>query len=541
MKIKKINFIFFIFLIHSTVSHAIDYRTIPLAQDIKFKDGLTFTINENVKIIVGNKSKAQKRNAKFLQSFIQEKLGIKLKMASDSKKVDVITLALDTSISHPEGYKINIEKYKITITGKTEAGVFYGIQTFCKSIPISNETVQLPPVQITDAPRFNYRGMHLDVARHFFSVDFVKKYIDLLALHHVNTFHWHLTEDQGWRIEIKKYPLLTKIGSKRNQTVVGRSNSGVYDSIPYGGFYTQQQIKEVVKYAAERYITIIPEIDMPGHTLAALTSYPELGCTGGPYKVAEKWGIFDDVLCAGNEKTFEFVENVLSEVIKLFPSKYIHIGGDECLKNKWKACPKCQERIKTEGLNTDSLHLPEHKLQSYFITRVEKFVNSMDRHIIGWDEILEGGLAPNATVMSWRGIKGGIQAAKSGHKVIMTPNSQLYFDHYQVKDRTNEPLAIGGNSSVENVYNYEPIPAELNETEAKYVMGTQANLWTEYIATEKQAEYMLLPRLAALSEVQWTKAEQKNYADFLVRLPNLTETYEKRGYNFAKHLLKPTK
>jgi len=427
------------------------------------------------------------------------------------------------------------------ITGKTEAGVFYGIQTLCKSIPDTRGIVQLAPVQITDAPRFKYRGMHLDVARHFFSVDFVKKYIDMLALHHVNTFHWHLTEDQGWRIEIKKYPFLTKIGSKRAQTVVGHRKSGKYDSIPYSGFYTQKQIKEVVRYANERYITIVPEIDMPGHMLAALTAYPELGCTGGPYKVAETWGIFDDVLCPGNEKTFEFVENVLSEVIRLFPSKYIHIGGDECLKTKWKVCPKCQERIKSEGLNTDSLHLQEHKLQSYFITRVEKFVNSKGRQIIGWDEILEGGLAPNATVMSWRGIKGGIQAAKSNHKVIMTPNSHLYFDHYQAKDKSNEPLAIGGYSSVEIVYNYEPIPAELNETEAKYVIGSQANLWTEYIATEQQAEYMLLPRLAALSEVQWTKAEQKNYADFLARLPNLTETYEKRGYNFAKHVLKPTK
>jgi len=537
----KKSYVFAFFLIHSILLQAIDYRTIPLAERIELRDGDSFTINENVKIRVENKSKAQKRNGEFLQSFISEKLGLQLKIASGSKKAGGIILALDSSFSHPEGYKINIEKYKITIIGKTEAGVFYGIQTLCKSIPDTSGIVQLPPVEIVDAPRFNYRGMHLDVARHFFSVDFVKKYIDMLALHHVNTFHWHLTEDQGWRIEIKKYPLLTQIGSKRAQTVIGRYNSGIYDSLPYGGFYTQKQIKDIVKYATQRYITIIPEIDIPGHTLAVLASYPELGCTGGPYKVAETWGIFDDVLCVGNEKSFELVENVLSEVISLFPSKYIHIGGDECLKNKWKVCPKCQERIKTEGLNTDSLHTPENKLQSYFITRVERFVNSRGRQIIGWDEILEGGLAPNATVMSWRGIKGGIQAAKSGHKVIMTPNSHLYFDHYQAKDKTNEPLAIGGYSSVENVYNYEPIPAELNEMEAKYVIGTQANLWTEYIPSEQQAEYMLLPRLAALSEVQWSKPTQKMYSDFLIRLPNLTEIYEKRGYNFAKHVFKINK
>jgi hexosaminidase len=542
MNILKKQIVFVLFSICSFFTiQAVDYRTIPLAKNIELKDGFTFTINENVRINVESKSKAQKRNAEFLQSFISEKLGLKLKIASGSKKEGVITLAIDTTISHSEGYKINIEKYKVTITGKTEAGVFYGIQTLCKSIPDTSGFVQLPPVEITDAPRFNYRGMHLDISRHFFSINFIKKYIDILALHQVNTFHWHLTDDQGWRIEIKKYPLLTKIGSKRNQTVVGNRKSGIYDSIPYGGFYTQKQIKEVVRYASDRYITVVPEIDMPGHMLAALAAYPQLGCTGGPYKVAETWGIFDDVLCPGNEKTFEFVENVLSEVIGLFPSKYIHIGGDECYKTKWKVCPKCQERIKSEGLNTDTLHLPENKLQSYFITRVEKFVNNKDRQIIGWDEILEGGLAPNAAVMSWRGVRGGIEAAKSGHKVIMTPNSHLYFDYYQSSERTTEPLAIGGFVPVENVYNYEPIPAELNETEGKYVIGAQANLWTEYITTEKQAEYMLLPRLAALSEVQWTKQEQKNYADFLVRLPNLTEIYKKRNYNFAKHVLNSTK
>jgi len=537
-KIKKIFFFTACLLLLTINLFSIDYRTIPLAQHIEMQDGFTFTINNNVKISIANKSKAQKRNEEYLKAFLHENKGISLKIVSSKKETGIIKLGLDTSIANAEGYRIKIEKYKISITGKTEAGVFYGIQTLCKSIAsdTTKNRIQLPPVEINDAPRFAYRGMHLDVARHFFSVDFVKRYIDILALHHVNTFHWHLTEDQGWRIEIKKYPELTKIGSIRNRTVVGRYDSGIYDSIPYGGFYTQKQIKEIVKYAADRYITTIPEIDMPGHMLAALTSFPHLGCTGGPYKVAEDWGVFDDVLCAGKESTFTFVENVLSEVIALFPSKKIHIGGDECPKTRWINCPNCQKRIVDEKLQGDSLHTSEAKLQSYFITRVEHYLNSKGRQIIGWDEILEGGLAPNATVMSWRGVTGGIQAAKMNHKVIMSPYSNLYFDYYQSMDRSKEYLSIGGFVSVEKVYNYEPIPAELNETEAKYVIGTQANLWTEYIAFEKHAEYMLLPRLAALSEVQWTAPTQKNYSDFLIRLPFLADIYQKRGYNFAKHV-----
>jgi len=538
---KKIITISLFLTILSFSSNATNYRTIPLAQKIELKAGFTFSLNENVKISYDSKNKVQKKNAEFLKQLLQEKTGFTLKIAKSSNKSNKIILVIDSKIEHPEGYKIIIGSKKIEIIGKTEAGVFYGIQTLCKSIPDTIGIVQLPPVEITDAPRFNYRGMHFDVSRHFFSVDFVKQYIDILALHHVNNFHWHLTDDQGWRIEIKKYPELTKIGSIRNKTVVGPYNSGIYDTIPYGGYYTQEQIKDVVRYAAERYVNIVPEIDMPGHMLAALAAYPELGCTGGPYNVAGTWGIFDDVFCPGNEETFTFAQNVLDEVISLFPSKYIHIGGDECYKTKWKTCPKCQERIIKEGLNTDSLHSPENKLQSYFITRIEKFVNSKGREIIGWDEILEGGLAPNAVVMSWRGVRGGIEAAKSEHKVIMTPNKYFYFDYYQSEDRANEPLAIGGFVPVEKVYNFEPIPTELNETEAKYVIGAQANLWTEYIATDKHAEYMLLPRLAALSEVQWSKQEQKNYADFLIRLPNLIDIYEKRGYNFAKHVLKPTK
>lgn len=534
MKKKLIISLFLTIILFS--SNATDYRTIPLAQKIELKAGFTFSLNEKVRIAFDKKNKVQKRNAEFLNEFIHEKTGLTLKFSKSTNRANRIILAIDAKIEHPEGYRITIDSKKIVIAGKTEAGVFYGIQTLCKSIP-NDKNAQLPPVEITDEPRFNYRGMHFDVSRHFFSIDFVKKYIDIIALHHVNTFHWHLSDDQGWRIEIKKYPELTKTGSIRKKTVIGPYNSGIYDTIPYGGYFTQEQIKEVVRYAAERYINIIPEIDMPGHMLAALTAYPNLGCTGGPYNVAGTWGIFDDVFCPGNEETFTFAQNVLDEVISLFPSKYIHIGGDECYKTKWKVCPKCQERIKMEGLFADSLHSAENKLQSYFITRMEKFVNSKGRQIIGWDEILEGGLAPNAVVMSWRGTNGGIEAAKKGHKVIMTPNKYFYFDYYQSEDRANEPLSIGGFVPVEKVYSFEPIPAELNETEAKYVIGAQANLWTEYIATEQHAEYMLLPRLAALSEVQWTKPEQKNYADFLLRLPNLTKIYDKRAYNFAKHVL----
>ena len=534
---KKIALLLLTLVFTLHMAKSIDYRTIPLANSIQLTDGFTFTIKPDVQIFVADKTDAQKRNAVFLQQFLNEKTGITPKISRRLAKKPVIELRLDTSIANPEGYQITIANQKLLIAGGSEAGVFYGIQTLCKAIPYAAGEVQLPPVIINDAPRFGYRGMHLDVARHFFSVDFVKRYLDMLALHKVNTFHWHLTEDQGWRIEIKRYPLLTQIGSVRKQTVVGRKNSGIFDSIPYGGYYTQKQIKEIVQYAADRYITVIPEIDMPGHMLAALASYPHLGCTGGPYEVAQTWGIFDDVLCPGKESTFEFVEHVLDEVLQLFPSKYIHIGGDECLKNKWAACPHCQKRIADEGLIADSLHTAEQRLQSYFITRVEKYLNSKNRQIIGWDEILEGGLAPNATVMSWRGVSGGIAAAKAGHNVIMTPNSHLYFDYYQSDDIANEPLAICCHLPVWLVYSYEPIPTELNVQQAKHIIGAQANLWTEYIRTEKHAEYMLLPRLSALAEVQWTLPQYKNYADFLIRLPQLVSIFDNRGYNYAKHVI----
>ncbi|GAB3821660.1 family 20 glycosylhydrolase [Pontibacter rugosus] len=387
----------------------------------------------------------------------------------------------------------------------------------------------LPAVSITDKPRYEWRGMHLDVVRHFFPVEFVKQYIDYLAMHKLNTFHWHLTDDQGWRIEIKKYPKLTEVGAWRDSTLIGHywDLPQTYDNTRHGGFYTQEQIKEVVKYAQERYITVVPEIEMPGHAVAALAAYPELSCSGGPFKVEGKWGIFKDVFCAGNEQTFAFLEDVLTEVIALFPSKYIHVGGDESPKDRWKACAKCQQRMAQEGLKN------EHELQSYFVQRMEKFVNSKGRQIIGWDEILEGGLAPNAAVMSWRGTKGGIAAAKQKHYVVMTPGTHLYFDHYQ-GDRELEPTAIHGYSPLSKVYAFEPTPAELSKEEQQYVLGAQANLWTEYIPTEEHVEYMVMPRMAALSEVLWTQENQKNWDDFKQRMQRQYQRYDALGVKYAR-------
>ncbi len=387
----------------------------------------------------------------------------------------------------------------------------------------------LPCLSIADQPRFPWRGMHLDVCRHFFPVEFVKRYIDLLARYKMNTFHWHLTEDQGWRIEIKKYPKLTEVGAWRSGGQVGPYSRREYDSIPYGGFYTQAQIKEVVAYAAARHVTVVPEIEMPGHAMAALAAYPALGCIGGPYEVQKGWGVFDDVFCAGNDSVFAMLEGVLTEVMELFPGQYLHIGGDECPKERWKACAKCQARMKAHGLKD------EHELQSYFIQRIEQFVNSKGRKIIGWDEILEGGLAPNAAVMSWRGTEGGVAAAKSGHYAVMSPGSHCYFDHYQ-GDPANEPLAIGGYTTLQKVYSYEPIPAELKPEEAKYILGAQGNVWTEYILTPDHVEYMAVPRMLALAEVLWTPKAKRDEADFIRRLENEFPKLEAMKVNASKSL-----
>lgn len=512
-----------------------DYNVVPLPQEITMGNGQSFTLNASVKIYYPQGNEQMAKNASFLASYIQEQTGYALQTVEGTGSQG-IQLALDESIANPEGYKLTINSQGIQINGATAAGVFYGIQTLRKSIPAHADgaDIEFKEATINDYPRFAYRGMMLDVSRHFFPADSIKVYIDMLALHNINRFHWHLSDDQGWRIEIKKYPELTKIGSNRTETVIGH-NSGEYDGKPYGGFYTQDEIRDIIAYAAERHITIVPEIDLPGHQQAALASYPELGCTGGPYEVWRQWGISDDVICAGNEQSMQFLENVLSEVIDLFPSEFIHIGGDECPKVRWKTCPKCQARMRAEGIRGDKKHSAEEYLQSYVINRMEKFVESKGRHIIGWDEILEGGLAPNATVMSWRGMSGGIEAAKQQHKVIMTPNTFVYFDYYQSTDTENEPIAIGGYLPMEKVYQFEPT-AGIPEEGHKYVIGAQANLWTEYIPTFAQVQYMVLPRMTALAETQWSNPAHKNYDKFLPRVAHMTQLYDKLHYNYATHI-----
>ena len=527
------------FLLPSTaMGQTADFNIIPQPQQVVADASAPFTLNSNTVIYVQTNSQDMKRNATMLASYIQEATGIRPTIGKLVKGSPAIILSIDKTISNAEGYRLNSDAKQIRIAGASAAGVFYGIQTLRKSLPLCNgkaTQVSIPAVHITDAPRFAYRGTHLDVSRHFVTADSIRQFIDMLALHNINRFHWHLTDDQGWRIEIKKYPLLTKIGAKREQTVIGH-NTGKYDGIPYDGFYTQQQIRDIVKYAADRYITIVPEIDLPGHMQAALAAYPELGCTGGPYKVWQKWGISDDVLCAGNDKVLAFIDNVLKEVTQLFPSKYIHVGGDECPKVRWKDCPKCQARIKALHLEAKDGHSAEERLQSYVITHASNYLKSLGRNTIGWDEILEGGLAEGATVMSWRGEAGGIAAAKQNHDVVMTPNSYLYFDYYQSLDKANEPLAIGGYLPLQRVYSYEPMPEELTAEEARHIIGVQANIWTEYMPTFKHMQYMALPRVAALSEVQWTQPQLKDYTDFTNRLIGLTHLYDRLGYNYAKHL-----
>ncbi len=448
-----------------------------------------------------------------------------------------IQLILDETYNSDssEGYSLSVNAEGVQIKAADKKGVFYGIQSFMQLLPPEvfktkqlSTTVDLSFLSIEDKPRFSYRGMHLDVCRHFFPPSDIKKYIDLLALHKMNTFHWHLTEDQGWRIEIKKYPKLQEIAAFRKETLVGHYNDQPqqYDGKRYGGFYSQEEIREIVQYAQERHITIIPEIEMPGHAQAALAAYPEFACTSGPFDVLTKWGVSNEVYCP-KEETFTFLENVLLEVMELFPSEYIHIGGDECPKLRWKESAFCQNLIKEKNLKD------EQGLQSYFIGRIEKFLNAHGRNIIGWDEILEGGLAPNATVMSWRGVAGGLEAAKQKHKVIMTPNSHCYLDYYQ-SDHADEPLAIGGFLPLKKVYSYEPIDAELTAEQAKYILGVQGNVWTEYIPDFKKVEYMAFPRASAIAEVGWS-VKEKDYADFLLRLEQHRKRLAAMDVNFADH------
>ena len=516
-------------------AHAADanYNVVPLPKSVVMVKGQPFNLTSATTIVYEGTNPEMKRNARFLSEYIQQSTGIKTTLLDKrDKKAAAIVLVINPKVQGDEAYRLTVNNKQVTIAASTPAGVFYGIQTLRKSLPVQTNgaDITLPAVDIADAPRFGYRGMMLDCGRHFFPVSFVKKFIDILAMHNMNVFHWHLTEDQGWRLAIKSHPELTAKSSMRSGTVIGH-NATVDDSIPHGGFYTQQEARDIVEYARQRHITVIPEIDMPGHTLAALAAYPELGCTGGPYEVGHRWGVYKDVLCLGKESTYKFVQDVIDEVVDIFPAKYFHIGGDESPTVMWEKCPNCLQKAKDE--NTDIKHL-----QQYFTNRIEKYLNSKGKSIIGWDEILEGKINQSATIMSWRGVEPGLKAAKQGHDVIMTPSSHVYFDHYQAKETKHEPDAIGGCSPVEKVYSYEPLPETLDAEAKNRIKGVQANLWTEYIPFTTQAEYMVLPRMAALAEVQWTPAGQKNFDNFSKRALRLSDLYDRYGYVYARHLWK---
>lgn len=519
---------------------------IPKPQQLEIKKG-NFIITPATVIVLGDAN--EQNTVNFFNRHLKAYNGFQLKIVKAATK-NFIRFSTKKFIQPgTEGkYDLNITATSIEISGDTYSGTFNGMQTLIQLLPFNHNRLSIPQLSILDEPRFQYRGMHLDIGRHFEPIAFIKRYIDFLAYHKLNKFHWHLTEDQGWRIEIKQYPELTTIGSKRNGTIIGRYPGNGSDNKPHGGFYTQAQIKEVVQYAKERFVEVIPEIEMPGHSSAAIAAYPWLSCfpakpteipanmisnksveeqkNGRVKLVQETWGVFDDVFCAGNDSVFTFLQNVIDEVILLFPSKYFHIGGDECPKTHWKQCPKCQQRIKELGLKD------EHELQSYFVQRIEKYLNSKGKTLIGWDEILEGGLAPNAIVMSWRGEAGGIEAAKQKHQVIMSPGKPVYFDHTQSKNE--DSVTIGGYNPIEAVYAYEPIPKELNADDAKYVLGAQANVWTEYMNNTKKIEYMIFPRMAALSEVLWSTNENKSWDDFEKRLPVQMKRYEMMGLNYSK-------
>ena len=518
-----------------------NYEVIPLPEMITTPQAdadKPFVLTADTKITYPEGDASLQQYAGFLQEYIKKQAGIEVNIApNQNNETNTIALLQNYQNNNKEAYQVVVNAKNITVNGASKAGTFYGVQLLRKSIPVQKVgKVIFPAKEITDKPYFAYRGAHLDSARHFFTADSVRIYIDMLALHNINKFHWHLTDDQGWRFESKKYPELTVVGSTRSQTMVNKQWD-TFDGKPHGGFYTQQEMKDIVKYAADRNITVIPEIDLPGHMVAALATYPQLGCTGGPYKVRETWGIAEDVLCAGNPETYDFIKNILEEVTEVFPSEYIHIGGDECPKDSWKKCPKCQAKIKELGIKGDAKHTAEEYLQSHIITFAEDVLAKKGRKIIGWDEILEGGLAPNATVMSWRGIGGAIEAAKSNHDAIMTPVSYCYFDYYQTDKTDKEPLAIGGYVPVERVYSFNPYPDALNKEQQKHILGVQANVWTEYIKTFKHVQYMVLPRFAALAEVQWEDpAKPKDYNQFLQRLMRLLPIYQLEGYNYAKHI-----
>jgi len=518
--------LFFLCALSARPQHISANNAVPKPHQFK-SNGAACDLNKHIEVLVMGGTTTLQFERMYLSDFANthnRKIGIA------NRDTLRMYLQIDNKLkSRPLQHRIAVQSDKIVVSGGSAEAVFHGVNTLAQMILTWNRKDALTGGLIQDAPKFSWRGMHLDVCRHFFPVKFIKKYIDLLALYKMNVFHWHLTEDQAWRIEIKKYPKLTEIGAWRNGTMIGPYDKQEFDTIRYGGFYTQEQIKEIVQYAADRHITVVPEIEMPGHALAALAAHPEFSCTGGPFEVARGWGVFDDVFCA-NDKTFQFLEDVLTEVIALFPSTYIHIGGDECPKVRWKSCAKCQNTMKQNGLKD------EHELQSYFVQRIEKFLNSKGRKLIGWDEILEGGLAPGAAVMSWRGTQGGIEAARMKHHVVMTPGSHCYFDHYQGNPKY-EPLAFGGYTTLEKVYGFNPITSALSKKETQYILGAQGNVWTEYMKTEAHVEYMVLPRLLALSEVLWGTANPEKYDQFLDRVEqHMTTLFKILGYNYSKSI-----
>jgi hexosaminidase len=538
--------LFILCLLASLSALAQDINIIPKPTRVETKPG-SFTITPATAIVLAESG--LERSAQFLNDYLQKFYGFKLPVLKNtSSHKNNIVLDIE-QIDHPVpgAYSMVVSANGIEIGGAGSVGTFYAVQSLIQLLPMQKtKSLAVPFVEIADKPRFAYRGMHLDVGRHFFTVEFVKKYIDFIAMYKMNTLHWHLTEDQGWRIEIKKYPKLTQVGAYRNGTIIGHHPGKGNDNQKDGGFYTQEQVKDIVKYAADRYITVVPEIEMPGHASAAIAAYPQLSCfpeeptrpatnvawagdnTGK--QVQQGWGVYPDVF-APTEYTFGFLQDVLDEIIPLFPGRYIHIGGDECPKDNWKRSGFCQQLIKEKGLKD------EHGLQSYFIQRMEKYLNSKGKQIIGWDEILEGGLAPNATVMSWRGEKGGIEAAKQKHNVIMTPGGWMYFDHSQTKNE--DSVVIGGYTTVQKVYSYEPLPAELSPEETKYVLGAQANVWTEYMSNPAKVEYMIFPRMSALSEVLWTDRKAKNWPGFEKRLKNEFKRYEWWNVNYSKAFFDP--
>ncbi|MBP5515067.1 MAG: beta-N-acetylhexosaminidase [Bacteroidaceae bacterium] len=529
---KRLFSLFCVTLMAAFAWAEVNYEVIPLPRSIELsKKGEVFTLAEGATVTWASGNEQMASNARLLAQYLSTDANFRVKAEADVKDAAIVLKIKNekskSKSENPEAYQLTVGKKGVVIEGASEEGVFRGLMTLRKAIGTEGgEQIELPFVTIKDEPRFGYRGVMLDCARHYFPVEFIKRYIDVLALHGCNQLHWHLTEDQGWRFEVKSMPELAQKGSVRQKTVIGR-NAGIYDDQPYGGYYTQQECREIVAYAATRFINVIPEIDLPGHMLGALHVYPELGCTGGPYEVWPIWGVSRDVLCAGNPKTLEFLKKVYDELCDVFPSKLIHIGGDESPRDRWKECPKCQAKMKELGLTREA------ELQTYINKEMDKHLSAKGRTLIGWDETLEGGLSENGIVMSWRGMKGGIEAARQHHRVIMTPTDYCYIDYYQLKDDWSQPHGIGGYLPLSKVYSMEPIPAELNEEEGKFILGAQVNLWTEYVGYPDHALYMLLPRLDAISEVQWTPKEQKNFDAFKVRLERMEKLYDKIGYKYC--------